>query len=179
MASSMGCAPLLYGDDLDSCTDARSCSNGDCVRIDVDQRKREIGGALLRGDVRLAQTWTVATSGSLVELRLITYCDDGVSIEGVTAGGTPDGVERARAQAARRLDYSSPDATEMTSFPLQSPLAVSAGQQLAIVMRQPDGCGFGIDQTAAAYRGGKVSISDGTSDWLVVEDALYFMTLQR
>jgi hypothetical protein len=106
----------------------------------------------------VAQVFTVGLNGSMVEVDLPIACESGdpliLQIQGVS-GGMPDGsVLRSETYDGAGLPSFFPDPPELRPFALSVPLAVTAGEQLAIVLSSPGACGVFQGPVGDPYPGG-------------------------
>src|SRR5687767_1087800 len=107
----------------------------------VDQQQvgmnTTVGGTSIGGyyQQQVAQTFTAGLSGALVEVRFAIGCTDAdlsIEIQGASAAG-PNGAVLG-SQTIPRSSLAGFPAT-LRSFPLTTPIAVTAGAQYAIVLR--------------------------------------------
>ncbi|MEQ1929822.1 MAG: hypothetical protein ABL957_04710 [Parvularculaceae bacterium] len=126
-----------------------------------------IGGASRQ---ELAQTFTVGLSGPLVKLRLPLACESGeltIDIVALSAG-LPTGASRGRttvaATSVRRVHPTPPSFIDIA---LAAPIAVTAGERLAFVLRNATGeCAVSRAEAGETYAAGDgyfISLPDGPS----------------
>jgi hypothetical protein len=161
------CTPVASATDPDSCTGTSLCTaSALCATIDQTPSAPATGSRAIFGNGRggmeqAAQIITVGMTGSLVEVRIGAYCwskADAIVpfIESVTADNQPSGTRLATLQPLTGAPDLASAATEQYSFPLVSPLRVSAGQKIALVLTSPNAtmiCEARVS-TADLYAGG-------------------------
>jgi hypothetical protein len=133
-----------------------------------------------------AQTITIRTAGRLVEVRVQIVCrntSDPYSVEifGVNADGTPS---KTRLASTTRQDPVPPvpppeEGLPWAPRPLASPLTVTSGQRLALVVSGPATTMVCLFESAKAdvYSGGTAFYGDESGTWSENPEDFAFETL--
>jgi hypothetical protein len=126
------CSPVNFTEDPDTCTGPRTCSSGKCLYVDIDQTAhRNESQPILSLNESLAQTITVASAGTLAEVRVHWICGSSeVSLQRVAADGTPSGQLAAMVSVEKSGDFNL-----MTSIVVSPGLKVAAGDRVAVVIK--------------------------------------------
>lgn len=150
--------------------------------LEVDQQQSVIdtsaGGLAIGGSSaqRLSQVVTAAVSGDLAEIRIPIACSSGnliVEIQGVTGAApdiVPDGVVVTSATVPwdSLPGFPTLDANRIT---LDPPVAQSAGQRYAIVLKSTGACGLLQGPVGNAYAGGNayfIALPNPPDSWVTI-----------
>ena len=136
------CVPLGDGVGSSECTGSHACSRGKCSSVDIDNTTALSGSPLRVGaQSAVAQTFAVPSRGRLVELRLgwaSTRSSSGdvciqstAALYDVAADGTPGKTKLATLRIAKNTDVDL-----YASLMLAQPLAVEAGDRIALVLER-------------------------------------------
>ena len=119
-------------------------------------RPRAVGGGPA-SEQKIAQTFTVGTTGFITQIRLPISCNSGeliVEIQRLGADGKPNGVVVGSERIAAG-DLPTPQTDFKTIF-FSPPLAVRSGEKFAIVLSNPTGsCGLLAGPEGDSYAGGE------------------------
>jgi hypothetical protein len=169
------CDVLNAADDADTCTGANTCSKGQCV---VAEGTRQHNGEIeVPPRANIAQTFTIPSAGTLVEIRTLwSFCAEvGYSLQTVGMNGLPSGTSRGTVQTRIRNNEDVLD----TLIAVEPTLPVAAGERLALVFENLSTSTPCSASSAGGdtYAGGKVMTLDSAagSTWQI--DAAHDLTM--
>jgi hypothetical protein len=176
------CSPVRGDDDKDTCHDSQTCdSTGSCDSVAIDHIQRSASWARFGGaaeDARVAQAFSLTKPASLVEIHMDLLCKDDNAQLTAEIQALSDGVaSHPSGTLVRRLRDAGTGQSGLRMLVLESALALSAGQGVALVLGTTRGvCAF---NSAAAFPGGEsFAQRAGTSEW-VTSGSFAFKVLVR
>lgn len=157
VGSEGGCSSVRGNDDMDSCHNSQTCdSAGVCDEVAIEHLERTASWSRF-GDAelaRVAQSFSLRSAGSLVEVHVELNCEDErTQLTAELRAMTQDASSVPSSLVIGRLRDAGVGQSGLRMFASESPMALNAGESVALVLGTSGG-GVCALNSAASYPGG-------------------------